>query len=70
MMARKALLRMAIALESTRVIRMKCAEMKVGDIYVCNYCGLEIEVKRECSCSDETCHCDGFECCGEEMSKK
>ena len=49
---------------------MKCSEMKVGDVYACSFCGLEIEVKTECNCSDDDCRCDGFECCGEEMSKK
>jgi hypothetical protein len=60
----------SIALESALVIAMKCSEMKAGDVYVCNYCGLEIEVKAECTCSDDDCRCGGFECCGEEMTKK
>jgi len=49
---------------------MKCSEMKVGDVYACGICGLEIEVKTECSCTDDDCRCSGFECCGQEMSKR
>ena len=49
---------------------MKCSEMKAGDVYGCDFCGLEIEVKTECSCTDDEGSCSGFECCGAEMSKK
>lgn len=56
--------------QSGPVITMKCSEMKLGAIYSCSYCGLEIEVKTECSCSDDDCRCGGFKCCGEELTKK
>lgn len=53
-----------------------CNEMKVGDIYFCEICGLELEVKKGCNCPDvEACStenddCCDFECCGQPMKKK
>jgi hypothetical protein len=53
-----------------------CHEMKKGEIYVCEDCGLEIQVVKECKdCGQEeaACGCDedcNFACCGEEMKKK
>ena len=47
----------------------KCSEMKVGDVYKCDFCGLELEVKTACNCDDDDCSCSGLECCGSEMSK-
>jgi len=51
-----------------------CHEMKKGQIYVCEECGLKLQVieecdecgtdAQECSCVE---HCD-FSCCGEEMA--
>jgi len=46
-----------------------CADMKVGDVYKCDFCGLEIEVKQECTCSEDDCRCNELECCGSAMSK-
>ncbi len=46
-----------------------CSEMKVGDVYKCDFCGLEIEVKKACTCTDDDCHCSELECCGSTMSK-
>ena len=47
--------------------------MKLGEVYVCEECGLELQVVKECKeCGEDaaecTCveHCD-FSCCGEEM---
>ena len=47
----------------------KCSEMKAGDVYKCDYCGLEIEVKSACTCDEDECHCSEIECCGSPMSK-
>ena len=53
-----------------------CHEMKLGDVYVCEDCGLELKVIKECQeCSDEEAACGcveecKFACCGEEMKKK
>jgi len=52
-----------------------CSEMKKGDIYVCEECGLEIQIIRECTecgtadseCSDETCD---FVCCNQPLELK
>ena len=50
-------------------IMSHCSEMKVGDIYRCEACGLELEVKTACSCREDECGCSAMECCGEPMSK-
>ena len=55
-----------------------CETMKVGEIYECPKCGLEIQVRKSCDCAhDETCEphveegvCCDFECCGEKLTKK
>jgi hypothetical protein len=56
-----------------------CHEMKKGEIYVCEDCGLELKVVRECHSvgkpvADCDCHDDGSECaitcCGRELVKK
>ena len=49
-----------------------CSEMKTGDIYVCHSCGLELQVKKTCSCGsegEEACSVP-LQCCGKEMFKK
>ncbi len=53
----------------------RCDEMREGEIYVCERCGLEIEVVEECSHEDgedaeEVCRVDEFICCGEPMALK
>jgi hypothetical protein len=50
----------------------RCDEMREGDVYVCERCGLEIEVIEECGHedgddADETCRIEEFVCCGEPM---
>jgi len=53
-----------------------CHEMKLGQVYVCEDCGLELEVVKECKeCGTEadTCGCEApctFECCGEPLKLK
>lgn len=56
---------------------LSCHDMKVGEIYVCPKCGLELEVKKSCDCIDgadctpiDDEHCCDFTCCGVEMQKK
>ena len=45
----------------------QCKDMKEGQIYYCENCGLEIEIKKECNCTQPK---DGnlknctFICCG------
>jgi len=49
-----------------------CAEMKKGDLYVCNACGLELQVTKTCSCGNggaDACSVP-LQCCGKNMVKK
>jgi hypothetical protein len=52
----------------------RCDDLHEGDVYVCEKCGLEIEVIEECSHddedADETCRVEEFVCCGEPMTLK
>ncbi|MGB2984047.1 MAG: hypothetical protein WBC63_09370 [Candidatus Bipolaricaulia bacterium] len=43
---------------------MKCSEVKLGQVYTCNDCGLELKVVKECDCSTESCSCDETSRCG------
>ncbi len=52
-----------------------CDEMKVGQVYMCEECGLELRVVKECTeCATEAeCSCVEeceFECCGEPLKLK
>lgn len=52
-----------------------CSEMREGEVYCCEECGLEIEVTEECSHeegdeSDEVCTVTGFVCCGKPLTLK
>jgi hypothetical protein len=46
-----------------------CQDMKVGQVYICPSCGIELQVKKECTeccgsvalCCDDPCQ---FACCG------
>ena len=44
-----------------------CHQMKLGQVYVCEDCGLELKVVKECECTLADCE---FKCCGEEMKLK
>ena len=49
-----------------------CHEMKVGQVYVCEGCGLELKVIsecEECGTDPESCECPPcqFVCCGEPL---
>ena len=52
----------------------KCGDMKMGEVYACEDCGLELEVVRECCGEAEgsTCDCEpcAITCCGKELTKK
>jgi len=58
-----------------------CSEMKVGQVFVCEKCGLELKVMKECKDvgkSPEHCNCEtnggteccNITCCGEELKLK
>lgn len=53
-----------------------CHEMRVDQVYVCEGCGLELKVVRECKeCGSpaEECRCAEhctFECCGKPLKLK
>jgi hypothetical protein len=48
-----------------------CVEMKKGDIFVCETCGLELQVTKACSCiAGEEVSCTvPLQCCGKDMKK-
>ena len=53
----------------------RCDEMREGEVYYCEECGLEIEVLEECSHEEgdedeETCSIEGFMCCGRPLTLK
>ncbi|MEL3908215.1 MAG: hypothetical protein P1P64_04280 [Treponemataceae bacterium] len=52
-----------------------CENMKVGEVYKCQDCSFEFEVKVACNCEDQDCtknneNCCDFVCCGKPMLKK
>ncbi len=49
-----------------------CGEMKTGEIYVCEGCGLELQVVSSCADSEEgVCGCsEPLSCCGEPLTLK
>jgi hypothetical protein len=52
-----------------------CHQMKLGQVYVCEECGLKMKVIQECKeCGQEESECSlddcQFVCCGEEMKLK
>ncbi|MDD5232611.1 MAG: hypothetical protein PHG91_04375 [Syntrophales bacterium] len=59
---------------------LNCHEMKTGQIYVCEECGIELQVVKSCEDlgkTEEECRCavpeDSacvFSCCGEELRLK
>ena len=49
-----------------------CADMKEGDLFVCESCGLELTVNKACSCGsggEGECAVP-LQCCGKDMVKK
>jgi len=57
---------------------LSCHDVKKGDVLVCEECGLELKVIKECEEADteEECCCEtdesdcAFICCGVDMVKK
>ncbi len=47
-----------------------CADMKEGDLYVCEACNLEIRVEKACSSGEEGACSVPLQCCGKDMVKK
>lgn len=48
-----------------------CGEMKQGQIYVCEQCGLELKVVKECDCGlEQECSCSAMSCCGDGLKLK
>ena len=49
-----------------------CHEMKSGDVFYCESCGLELKVEKACTCKPgESGACTvPLSCCGKEMKKK
>ncbi len=52
----------------------KCNEMKAGDVFVCEKCGLELRVQKTCKCGGADANglneCTvPIQCCGQEMVK-
>jgi len=47
-----------------------CGQMKLGQVYVCNSCGLELKVVNECDCSEQECGCEAMSCCGAPLQLK
>jgi hypothetical protein len=51
-----------------------CHEMKLGQVYSCEECGIELKVVAECrECGADTCGCTApctFQCCGEPLELK
>jgi hypothetical protein len=49
-----------------------CCDMKEGDVFVCKVCGLELSVKKACTCdtgAPDKCTVP-LQCCGQEMTKQ
>ena len=49
-----------------------CCDMQERDTFVCDSCGLELEVKKACACksgAEDACSVP-LMCCGKEMKKK
>ena len=48
-----------------------CHEMKQGDVFYCEACGLELRVEKTCSCGTGEDGCTvPLQCCGKDMTKK
>jgi hypothetical protein len=49
-----------------------CSEMKAGDMYKCEKCGLELQVTKACTCEPgQSGSCEvPLRCCEQDMVKK
>lgn len=54
--------------------KLSCYDMKKGEIYICESCGLELQVLEECdqSCKigEACCEDPSFQCCGKPLALK
>lgn len=50
---------------------LSCHDMKKGQVYKCEDCGLEIKIMNTCKecCEDGSCGCS-FQCCGKDLKLK
>lgn len=53
----------------------RCDEMREGELYCCEQCGLEIQVIEECAHeegkeAEEICRIEDFVCCGGPLTLK
>lgn len=49
-----------------------CYNMKEGEVYICDICGLEVRVEKGCTCNegeDDACSVP-MQCCGQPMRRK
>ena len=49
-----------------------CCDMKEGDLFACEVCGLELRVANACTCKageESACHVP-LQCCGKEMMQR
>ena len=49
-----------------------CCDMKEGDLFVSEKCGLELRVNKPCTCEPgaDGCCTVPLQCCGQEMTQK
>jgi hypothetical protein len=53
----------------------RCEELKMGEVYECPDCGLQVKVVAECTCDESDC-CDAdsedcaLTCCGRGLRKQ
>ena len=49
-----------------------CSEMKAGEVYACESCGLELQVVKTCADEEEgACGCsEAITCCGKPLALK
>ncbi|MFW6055239.1 MAG: hypothetical protein ACOC9D_04970 [Thermodesulfobacteriota bacterium] len=49
-----------------------CSDMKVGDVFYCKVCGLEMQVNKACTCEpgkEGSCSVP-LKCCDQDMTKR
>jgi hypothetical protein len=70
---RRKILEIITGYHQKEIVMANCSEMKAGDIFVCEICGLELKVHKTCRCggADGTENCTvPLQCCNQEMVKK
>ena len=58
--------------EKGEEVMADCSQMKEGDLFVCETCGLQLVVLKACSCiAGEEVSCTvPLQCCGKDMVKR